>query len=115
MEVFEVWKNICGLVVYDFVNRINKQHARVTKIELVSTLSRSVDLPNTNKAVSGHVWPSESEVPSRIKMEQIGNFLLYGQDDSDVDDIVMLVTILGRNFDIGDIFWMLVPDANAKR
>ena len=48
-------------------------------------------------------------------MEQIGNFLLYGQDDSDVDDILMLVTILGRNFDIGDIFWMLVPDANAKR
>ena len=37
--------------------------------------------------------------------------------DSDVGES-MLVTILGcwwPNFDVGDIFGMLVPDANAKR
>ena len=36
----------------------------------------------------------------------------------DVGDKLMLVTIFGclwQNFDIGDIFWMLVPDADAKR
>ena len=35
---------------------------------------------------------------------------------SHVGDMVMLVTILGRwrqNKDLGDIFWMLVPDANV--
>ena len=35
----------------------------------------------------------------------------------DVGDFI-LMTIFGckwQNFDIGDIFWILVPDANAKR
>lgn len=79
MKVSELWKNICGLVVYDFINQINKQHARVTKIELVSILSRSADYQNTNTPVSGHFWPSGSEVHNfSNRIERIGKLVVSG-------------------------------------